>query len=103
MYVCMYVCMSGYAFSRALMSHADILDSGRGHIFRKYRRKNNKKITQFYEKTTKNRLFLRTFSAEYLLIVKAIAFTRIPRAICVHAVYLRISDALSPHSELYKL
>ena len=53
MYVCMSVCMSRYAFGRAMTSHADILDSGRGHIFRKYRRKNNKQITQFYEKTAK--------------------------------------------------
>ena len=49
------VCLSGYAFRRALISHVEILDSDRGHIFRKYRRKNNKKVTLIYEKTVKNR------------------------------------------------
>ena len=37
------------------MSHADILDSDRGHIFRKHRHKNNKKIAVIYEKMVKNR------------------------------------------------
>ena len=37
------------------MSHADILDIGRGHIFRKHRHKNNKKVAVIYEKTVKNR------------------------------------------------
>ena len=35
------------------MSHADILDVDRGHVFRKHRHKNNKKITLIYEKTVK--------------------------------------------------
>ena len=37
------------------MSHADILDIDRGHVFRKHRHKNNKKIAVIYEKTVKNR------------------------------------------------
>ena len=37
------------------MSHADILDSDRGHIFRKHRHKNNKKVAVIYEKMVKNR------------------------------------------------
>ena len=37
------------------MSHADILDIDRGHIFRKHRHKNNKKVAVIYEKTVKNR------------------------------------------------
>ena len=49
----MSVCMSRYAFGRALTSHADISDSDRGHISRKYRHKNNKPNTKFYEKTAK--------------------------------------------------
>ena len=51
------VCLSGYAFCRALFSHAEILDSDWGHIFRKYRRKNNKKVTLIYEKTVKTARF----------------------------------------------
>ena len=35
------------------MSHADILDSDRGHIFRKHRHKNNKKVAVIYEKMVK--------------------------------------------------
>ena len=35
------------------MSHADILDSDRGHVFRKH--KNNKKVAVIYEKMVKNR------------------------------------------------
>ena len=35
------------------MSHADILDINRGHIFRKHRHKNNKKIAVIYEETLK--------------------------------------------------
>ena len=35
------------------MSHADILDIDRGHIFRKHRHKNNKKVAVIYEKTVK--------------------------------------------------
>ena len=38
------VCLSGYTFRHALMSHADILDIDRGHIFRKHSHKNNKKV-----------------------------------------------------------
>ena len=49
------VCLSGYTFRHALMSHADILDIDRGHIFRKHRHKNNKKVAVIYEKTVKNR------------------------------------------------
>ena len=37
------------------MSHADILDIDRGHIFRKHRRKNNKNVAVIYEKTVRNR------------------------------------------------
>ena len=38
------------------MSHADILDiDDQGHIFRKHRHKNNKKVAVIYEKTVKNR------------------------------------------------
>ena len=36
MSVCVSVCLSGYTFRHALMSHADILDIDRGHIFRKH-------------------------------------------------------------------
>ena len=36
------------------MSHADILEGDRGHIFRKRRHKNNKKIAVIYEKMVKN-------------------------------------------------
>ena len=42
--VCLSVCLSGYTFRHALLSHADILDNDRGHIFRKYRHENNKKV-----------------------------------------------------------
>ena len=45
------------------MSHADILDIDRGHIFRKHRHKNNKKVAVIYEKTVKNRLLLRFLQA----------------------------------------
>ena len=51
----MYVYLSGYAFRHALTSHAEIVDSDQGHIFRKYRHKNNKKVTPTYEKMGKNR------------------------------------------------
>ena len=37
------------------MSHADISDIDRGHVFRKHRHKNNKKVAVIYEKTVKNR------------------------------------------------
>ena len=37
------------------MSHADILDIDRGHIFKTHRHKNNKKIAVIYEKMVKNR------------------------------------------------
>ena len=50
------VCLSGYTFRHALMSHADILDIDRGHIFRKHRHKNN-------EKTVKNQPLLRFLQA----------------------------------------
>ena len=42
------------------MSHADILDTDRGHSFRKHTHKNNKKV---YEKTVKNRPLLRFLQA----------------------------------------
>ena len=45
------------------MSHADILDVDRGHIFRKHRHKNNKKVANIYEKTVKNRPLLRFLQA----------------------------------------
>ena len=48
------ICLSGYTFRHALMSHADIFDIDRGHIFRKHRHKNNKKVAVIYEKTVKN-------------------------------------------------
>ena len=51
--VCLSVCLSGYTFRHALMSHSDILDSDRGHIFRKHRHKNNKKVAVIYEKMVK--------------------------------------------------
>ena len=37
------------------MSHANILDIDRGHVFRKHRHKDNKKVAVIYEKTVKNR------------------------------------------------
>ena len=49
------VCLSVYTFPHALMSHSDILDIDRGHIFRKHRHKNNKKVAVIYEKMVKNR------------------------------------------------
>ena len=45
------------------MSHADILDIDRGHIFSKHRHKNNKKVAVIYEKTVKNRPLLRFLQA----------------------------------------
>ena len=45
------------------MSHADILDIDRGHIFRKHRHNNNKKVAVTYEKTVKNRPLLRFLQA----------------------------------------
>ena len=47
------VCLSGYTFRHALMSHADILDIDRGYIFRKHSHENNKKVAVIYEKTVK--------------------------------------------------
>ena len=40
------------------MSHTDISDIDRGHIFRKHRHKNNKKVAVIYEKMVKNRSLL---------------------------------------------
>ena len=57
-------CLSGYTFHHALISHTDILDIDRGHIFRKHRHKDNKKITLIYEKTVKNRPLLRFLQAD---------------------------------------
>ena len=45
------------------MSHADILDIDRGHIFRKHRHKNNKKLLLFTRKTVKNWPLLRFLQA----------------------------------------
>ena len=55
MSVCVSVCPM---FHHVLTSPADILDSGWGHIFKKYRHKNNKKVTHIYAKTVKNWLLL---------------------------------------------
>ena len=52
-----------YTFRHALMSHADILDIDRGHIFRKHCDKNNKKVAVIYEETVKNQSLLRFFQA----------------------------------------
>ena len=52
------MCLSGYTFRHALTSYADILDSDQGHTFRKYRHKNNKKVTLIYQKMVKNRPLL---------------------------------------------
>ena len=49
------VCLSGYTLRHALMSHVDILDIDRGHIFMKHRHENNKNVAVIYEKTVKNR------------------------------------------------
>ena len=61
--VCLSVCLSGYTFRHVLMSHADILDIDRGHIFWKHRHKNNKKVAVIYEKTVKNWPLLRFLQA----------------------------------------
>ena len=45
------------------MSHPDILDTDQGHIFRKHRHKNNKKVAVIYEKTEKHRPLLRFLQA----------------------------------------
>ena len=51
-------------FHHTLKSHADILVIDRGHIFRKYRHKNNQKVTLIYEtnggKTAVIRVYLHT-------------------------------------------
>ena len=39
----------------ALMSHVDILDIDQGHIFRKHKHKNNKKVAVTYKKTRKKK------------------------------------------------
>ena len=46
------------------MSHADILDIDRGHIFRKHRHKNNKKVAVIYEKTVKKPAVARVFARQ---------------------------------------
>ena len=48
------------------MSHADILDSDRGHIFRKHRHKNNKKVAVIYEKMVKKPAVARVFARQLL-------------------------------------
>ena len=50
-------------FRHALMSHTDILDIDREHIFRKHRHKNNKKVVVIYKKTVINRPLLRFLQA----------------------------------------
>ena len=58
------VCLSGYKFRHALISHADILDIDREHSFRKLRHKNNKKITLYLrENCKKKRPLLRFLQA----------------------------------------
>ena len=51
-------------FRHALMSHAYILDIDRGHIFRKHRHKNNKKVAIIYEKTVKKLAVARVFARQ---------------------------------------
>ena len=64
--VCLSVCLSGYTFRHALMSHADILDSDRGHIFRKHRYKNNKKNCWFLRENGKKPAVARVFARQLL-------------------------------------
>ena len=77
-----------------LTSHAGILDTDRGHIFRNRRHKNNKKVTLIYEKTVRTGRYYGIFPP----VVKACMFplsmhngvrmfkTRFPRALCVRAI-----------------
>ena len=60
------VCLSGYTFRHALMSHTDILDSDWGHNFRKHRHKNNKKVAVVYEKTVKKPAVTKVFAGRLL-------------------------------------
>ena len=46
------------------MSHADILDIDRGHIFRKHRHKNNKKVAVIYEENGKKPAVARVFARQ---------------------------------------
>ena len=46
------------------MSHADILDIDQGHIFRKHRHKNNKKVAVIYKKTVKKPAVARVFARQ---------------------------------------
>ena len=54
-----------YISPYALTPHTDILDSESGHIFWKYRHKNNKKVTLIYEKTVKTLLLLEYLPASF--------------------------------------
>ena len=65
------VCLSGYAFHGALISHGEILNTDPGHIFRKYRHKNNKKVTLIYEKTVKKSARYQGICRQLLDVVKA--------------------------------
>ena len=94
------MCLSGYGFRRALISHAEILNRDQRHFFRKYCRQNNKKVTLIYEKTVKNRPL-----PGYLLPVGLRPFLGMgsyaTSAFCVRAIYLtqkplRASGGLSP-------
>ena len=91
MSVCLSVCLSGYTFRHALISHAEILDSDRGHIFRKYRRKNNKKVTLIFEKTVKNRPllgYLPPVAVHRIACVSRVLCAYVTIAFCVRAIYL---------------
>ena len=64
--ICLSVCLSGYTFRHALMSHLIYLDIDRGHIFRKHRHKNNKKVAVIYEKTVKKPAVIKVFASRLL-------------------------------------
>ena len=48
------------------MSHADILDIDRGHIFRKHRHKNNKKVAVIYKENGKKLAVTKVFTSRLL-------------------------------------
>ena len=60
------VCLSGYTFRHALTSHAEILDSDQGHIFRKHRHKNNKKSHFYLRENGKIPAVTRVFASRLL-------------------------------------
>ena len=70
-----------------MTSHADILNSDRGHIFRKYRRKNNKKITLIYEKTVKTVRY-QGIAMHRIACVSRVLGAQVTMAFCVRAIYL---------------